>query len=219
MKVKAIICLAALIVAAACVPTGAARDNALDDVYFFGDSTTAHLSVRGGIPRDRVWSGVGNTMLFTSVLDKSVKIGDKLMTLAQAAAMYSPRVLVITVGASGGAGFLSEGRFKSIFKEMICRVRSSSPKTLLFVQSILPLSDKSKKYYKKLTKEAVLRANEWIKEVCAGEGVPYIDTHPLLTDESGYLRPEYQNDEYLHLTGAAYKVILENISESIAAKE
>jgi lysophospholipase L1-like esterase len=45
--------------------------------------------------------------------------------------------------------------------------------------------------------------------------VPYIDTHPLLVDESGYLRKEYQNDEYMHLTGSAYAVILENIKRSI----
>jgi lysophospholipase L1-like esterase len=94
-------------------------------------------------------------------------------------------------------------------------VKEASPGTKIYVQSILPLSDMSVKYYKRITKEAVLTANSWIREVCASLSVPYIDTYPLLTDGSGYLKKEYQNDEYMHLTGSAYAVILENIRRTI----
>ena len=118
---------------------------------------------------------------------------------------------VITVGASGGAGFLNESRFKAIYGKMIDGVRIASPGTKVIVQSIYPLSDKSVKYYKKLTKQAVSDANEWIGDVCRERGVPYLDVHSLLAGDDGYLRPEYQNDEYLHLTAAAYAVILNNL--------
>jgi lysophospholipase L1-like esterase len=124
-------------------------------------------------------------------------------------------VLVITLGVSGGAGVLGENDFKSIYREMLLSVKAASPGTKIYVQSILPLSDKSVNYYKKITKEAVLTANSWIREVCASLSVPYIDTHSLLTDNSGYLKKEYQNDEYMHLTGSAYAVILENIKKFI----
>ena len=43
------------------------RADPLDRVTFFGDSTTAHLAVRGGIPKTRVWSGPAGTVLFESV--------------------------------------------------------------------------------------------------------------------------------------------------------
>ena len=192
--------------------SAAARSRSIiDDVVFFGDSTTAHLAVRGNIPRERVWSGEGSTMLFTSVNDRSVKIDGELMSLAEAAERYRPKILVITVGASGGAGFLKESRFKSIYRKMIDGVRIASPETKIIVQSIYPLSDKSVKYYKKLTRQAVVEANGWIRDVCFEENVPYIDAHSLLADKNGYLRPEFQNDEYLHLTSAAYNVILNNI--------
>lgn len=183
----------------------------IDDVYFFGDSTTAHLAVRGEIARERVWSGEGSTMLFTSVCDRAVKIDGEMMTLAEAAARYRPKILVITVGASGGAGFLKEGRFKSIYKKMLDGVKIASPETKIIVQSIYPLSDRSVKYYKKLTRQAVVEANGWIRDVCREENVPYVDAHSILVDKNGYLRPEYQNDEYLHLTSAAYRAILSNL--------
>ncbi len=191
--------------------------SAPEGVYFFGDSTTAHMAVRGGVPAERVWSGEGSTVRFSSVnRERCVKLpSGGLVTLREAAARVKPRVLVITLGVSGGAGVLSEADFKSIYKAMLLSVKEASPGTKIYAQSILPLSDKSVKYYKRITKEAVIAANSWIREVCASLSVPYIDTHSLLTDGSGYLKKEYQNDEYMHLTGSAYAVILENISRSI----
>lgn len=193
-----------------------AVDEMFGRTFFFGDSTTAHLAVRGGIPRERVWSGEGNTMLYTDVLSQSVKIDGEKFSLWDAAKRYRPRVLIITIGASGGAGFLSEARFKSIYRTLIENVMSAAPDTKIIVQSIFPLSDRSKKYYKRLTREAVITANRWIKSVCDDVGVPYLDTHSLLCDKNGYLKPHFQNDEYLHLTSAAYDVILGNIRAYIA---
>lgn len=210
----AILCISTL-----CGTAVSADRTVLSDVTFFGDSTTAHLAVRGGIPKERVWSGEGSTMLFTSVLERSVKIKNELMTLPEAVKRYRPKVLVITVGASGGAGFLREDTFKSIYSKLIDGVKEASEDTVVIVQSILPLSDKSKKYYKKLTKQAVLTANEWIKDVCKEKHVPYLNSHDLLTDDSGYLKREYQNDEYLHLTSAAYKIILDNLSDFLEKSE
>ena len=197
--------------------TNVSAASAPEGVYFFGDSTTAHMAVRGGVPAERVWSGEGSTVRFSSVnRERCVKLpSGELVTLRAAAARIKPRVLVITLGVSGGAGVLSEADFKSVYRNMLLSVKEASPGTRIYVQSILPLSDMSVKYYKRITKEAVLAANGWIREVCASLSVPYIDTHSLLTDGSGYLKKEYQNDEYMHLTGGAYAVILENISRFI----
>ncbi len=186
-------------------------------VYFFGDSTTAHLSLRGGIPRERVLTGPDSTVKFSAVnREKCVKMADgSIVTLAEAAERIKPEILVITLGVSGGAGFLGEEDFKAIYRKMLLSVREASPNTVIIAQSILPLSDKSVKYYKKITKEKVVEANGWIKEVCASLSVKYINTHDLLTDTSGYLKKEYQNDEYMHLTAAAYEVILNNIGRAV----
>ena len=191
----------------------------LDCVTFFGDSTTAHLCVRGGIPKNRVWSGAGSTVLFETVNKiKCVHLSaeDRDMTLAEAVAYKKPPILVITLGVSGGAGILPKERFTAIYREMLSSVRKASPSTKILVQSILPLSDRSVKHYKTLTKSAVLQANGWIKALCAEMHIPYLDTYSLLIDPAtGYLKAEYQNDEYMHLTSAAYAVMLENIKKTI----
>ena len=193
----------------------ALSDDPIDRMTFFGDSTTAHLALRGGIPQERVWSGAGSTVLFETVnAVKCVRLQREKrdLTLPEALALKKPRILVITVGVSGGAGRLSEESFKEIYRELLRSAQKASPETKILVQSLLPLSDKSVKHYKRLTKEAVVQANGWVRELCGEMQIPYVDTHSLLIDpDTGYLKPEYQNDEYMHLTAAAYAVILENL--------
>ena len=195
--------------------TVADSDDPVERMTFFGDSTTAHLALRGGIPQERVWSGVGSTVLFETVnAVKCVHLQkeNRDLSLAEAVALKKPRILVITVGVSGGAGRLSRETFVSIYRELLLSVRKASPETKLLVQSLLPLSDQSVKHYKRLTKEAVVQANGWVGELCAELQIPYVDTHAKLIDpNTGYLKPEYQNDEYMHLTAQAYEVILANL--------
>lgn len=196
-----------------------AADTSLDRVTFFGDSTTAHLSVRGGIPKGRVWSGAASTVLFETVNKINcvhLSAENRDVTLAEAVRLKKPQILVITIGVSGGAGVLPKERFTATYREMLSSVRRASPSTKILVQSILPLSDRSVNHYKSLTKSAVTEANSWIKAICREMGVPYLDTHSLLIDpDTGYLKAEYQNDEYMHLTSAAYAVVLENIRKKI----
>lgn len=206
----------AVILIAVSVPFAAECADA-GDVYYFGDSTTAHLAVRGCVAREHVWSGEGSTMLFTAAGYAPIVMRDGTrLTLAQAVSLYRPKYLVITLGASGGAGFLGDEDFISVYDGIIDSVRDSSPDTVIFVQSILPLSDRSVKYYKKLCRESVLHANELIRAMCDRRGIVYIDTHSLLIGSDGYLKREYQYDEYLHLTRAAYKVVTANIDAEIS---
>ena len=202
-----------------CLPTLTASASSLDRVTFFGDSTTAHLSVRGGVSQNRVWSGAGSTVLFETVNKiKCVHLSAEGcdVTLAEAVRLKKPQILVITVGVSGGAGVLPRERFIATYREMLDSVRRASPSTKILVQSILPLSDRSVKHYKNLTKNSITEANGWIRGLCRELGVPYLDTHALLIDPAtGYLKAEYQNDEYMHLTSAAYAVVLENIRRKI----
>ena len=187
----------------------------VDRMTFFGDSTTAHLALRGGIPKERVWSGAGSTVLFETVnAVKCVHLQkeNRDVTVVEAVRCKKPQILVITVGVSGGAGRLTRESFVDIYRELLLSVQNASPETKILVQSLLPLSDRSVKHYKRLTKEAVLQANVWLRELCEEMRIPYVDTHAKLIDpDTGYLKPEYQNDEYMHLTASAYEIILENL--------
>ena len=107
-----------------------------DGIVFFGDSTTAHMKLRGGIPESRVWTGKANTVLFRTVCEgKPIYFEDeeRAVSLAEAARERKPKVLVITLGVSGGAGFMPEEKFVAVYEEMIDTVRKNSPETKIFV--------------------------------------------------------------------------------------
>lgn len=84
-------------------------------------------------------------------------------------------------------------------KKIIDRIGTESPKTKLYVQSIMPVGQRLSKKM-----ELVPGVNKAIEEYCAQKGVTYIDLHPALADENGWLRKDYSNDD-LHLLGEGYK--------------
>ncbi len=199
-------------------PARAMAGDVFSEVTFFGDSTTAHLAKRGGIPQSRVWSGKNSTVLFETVTKtRCVHLNGADYTLRDAVALQKPKILVVTLGVSGGAGTMPISRFTEIYREMLLSIKAASPDTKILVQSILPLADASVKHYRYLTKQSVISANQSIKALCAEMNIPYLDTHGRLIDPAtGYLKKEYQNDEYMHLTKAAYAVVLSSVREKLS---
>ena len=71
-----------------------------NDIVFFGDSTTAHMKLRGGIPAERVWSGKANTVLFRTVCEgKPIYFEDeeRAVSLAEAVREKQPKIPYIMI--------------------------------------------------------------------------------------------------------------------------
>lgn len=83
--------------------------------------------------------------------------------------------------------------------KIIDRIKSESPKTKLYVQSILPVSKDRVNRDRELR-----RANPVIKRICDEKGVTFIDLYSAFADEEGYLNKEYTIKDGLHLNGTGY---------------
>lgn len=82
---------------------------------------------------------------------------------------------------------------------IIERIQKESPKTKIYVQSILPVSKD------RVNRDIELRkANTAIKKICEDKGVTYIDINTAFSDENGHLKKEYTIADGLHLNGAGY---------------
>jgi hexosaminidase len=95
----------------------------------------------------------------------------------------------------------------SVLKNMLLiadYVKQQSPKTKLYVQSILPVNEVYGKFagHTKNT-ELIKKVNEQLKVSAAAHQYQYIDLHTAFSNESGKLKPELSNDG-LHLMGNAY---------------
>lgn len=100
-------------------------------------------------------------------------------------------------------GIPNEVIAKSI-QRIIARVKSASPKTKIYVQSLLPVNEAMlPKSYAAINTEKVNQLNVFLEQMAKEMGVNYINLHPALADETGSLRKELTIDG-LHLRQASY---------------
>lgn len=87
------------------------------------------------------------------------------------------------------------------------KVAKDSPKTKLYIQSILPVNPIYGKFLVVTEKSGeVLKINQGLQKLCADKGLQYIDVHSYLTgDDKVLLNPRLSNDG-LHLLGEGYVI-------------
>lgn len=86
------------------------------------------------------------------------------------------------------------------------RIRAASPKTQLFVQSILPLNESFQNFPKQFKgkQEQVIHINSQLSKYADKMKYAYLDLYSKFTDKSGNLEAKYATDG-LHLTAAGYQ--------------
>ncbi|RXK57754.1 beta-N-acetylhexosaminidase [Lacibacter luteus] len=95
----------------------------------------------------------------------------------------------------------------SVLKNMLLiadYIKQQSPKTKLYVQSILPVNELYGKFagHTKNT-ELIKKVNEQLKANAVAHRYQYVDLYNSFSNENGKLKPELSNDG-LHLMGRAY---------------
>ena len=115
-----------------------------------------------------------------------------------------------------GVNDLSKGVSKDTVYSNICRIaqkiRKDSPKTQVYVQSILPVNESFGLFKNHTNKTAdVLWVNAQLKTWCEKEQVQYVDLYGRFKNpDSELLNPQLTNDG-LHLTGDGYLLWVEII--------
>lgn len=90
------------------------------------------------------------------------------------------------------------------FERMLAIIRSHSPKTKIYLQSVFPVHEKmTGKEYKKITNALVVALNKKLKTMAPKYGAVYVDVFSQLIDGEGNLKKEYTHDG-IHLWPDAY---------------
>ncbi len=185
----------------------------LSHVVFLGDSTTAHMASRAKVSKMQIWATKSRYLnLSPRVTDEKIILPETgaEMTIAAAAAAAKPATLVITLGIDYGVYYYRNdgAKFAFYYEKLLDAIESSSPETTLILQSVFPVGRQSTA----ITNEMVDHANRVIKGIADKRGLFYLDSNPLLKDSEGYLAKEFcDSADGIHLTAAAYAVILKNL--------
>ncbi len=188
---------------------------------FFGESTTAHLSRRGGVldtPEGRacVWrDSSGTRMLSRRILSSTVDLyradgTRRTVSLTEALKSVRPARIVLSFGLNGIMGFIKDKEgFIGAYRALIDGVREHSPTTEIILQSVYPVRTSEGFSCDVATLNAhIVTLNAWISELARDTGSQYADTASVLRASDGSLLPQYDSGDGIHLTNEAYKRIL-----------
>ena len=141
--------------------------------------------------------------------DRVEWIGDRIDPIING----HPKKLFLMIGVNDlGAGRSPEDVASDI-ENVIQRFKQGSPKTTIYVQSILPYNTKIREKGKIVNPQIII-TNELLKEICLKNGIVYIDLHTIMKDENGDLKDEYTVDG-LHLNGKSYTLWAETIRKYV----
>lgn len=158
------------------------------DVVFWGDSLTARGS----------WQRLSESLVIENLGMDGETLAGLEERLYQVEAL-APRALFLMVGIND----LMEGtnHFLERYDGLLSQIEALLPETQVFVQSLLPVREG---FWPVPRKERIEQVNRALEELTHRHGMGYLNLYPVLADQDGTLKTEFQLDG-LHLTAKGYQ--------------
>ncbi len=115
-----------------------------------------------------------------------------------------PAKVFILIGVNDISRNIPDSCIIANHQKMVERIKKGSPRTKIYLQTILPVNNDFTKFPNHYNKdEHIAAVNAAMKELAAREGATLIDLNTAFQDEKGKLKKEFTYDG-LHLTAAGY---------------
>ena len=118
--------------------------------------------------------------------------------------LSKPKKLFIMIGINDISKSTPDNVIIDNYRKILDRVKAASPKTKVYVQSILPTNNEFKEFARHQNKDEHIRAvNKALQQLSLEKGCTYVDLHTTFLDSNGKLDRQYTNDG-LHINGYGY---------------
>ncbi|MEE0978920.1 MAG: GDSL-type esterase/lipase family protein, partial [Muribaculaceae bacterium] len=115
-----------------------------------------------------------------------------------------PAKIFLLCGVNDVSHNLTADSIASALGNLIDLIRTETPTTRLYVQSLLPINNSFGRYKAVKDKEQVIRdINKLLEPMAEEKGFTWINSHPAFVDADGNLDARFTNDG-LHLMGNGY---------------
>ncbi len=170
-----------------------------DSIVFLGDSLTFRTEWSELFPGKNVINrGIGS--------DTTEGVLDRLDSVIAA----QPKQIFLLIGVNDLKSRSVSATIQN-YSKIISRIQSESPKTEIFVQSLLPVNNK--KYGKILSNDKIRKMNTELRSLAENTGVQYIDLYSTFAENDQL--PEKYTVDGIHLTGKGYIHWRETIKEYV----
>ncbi|MBV4355930.1 family 20 glycosylhydrolase [Pinibacter aurantiacus] len=115
-----------------------------------------------------------------------------------------PKKVFLLIGVNDLAKGISTDSIVKNILLVASWIKQESPSSKLFIQSILPVSDRFKKFEGHTNKtDSILKVNSKLNSFASGYGYTFINLFPFFINQQGKLNEKFTNDG-LHLLGEGY---------------
>jgi len=115
-----------------------------------------------------------------------------------------PQKIFLMIGINDIAKGTPDSVIIANHQKIYDRIKTASPKTKLYVQSILPTNADFTEFKRHQNKDEHIRfVNEGLKRICTEQGLIYVDLYSRFLGADGKMDKRYTNDG-LHINGYGY---------------
>lgn len=167
----------------------------IDRLTFLCDSTSIGMRnyglLSGGTNTTQVWGTNSGSLRVSELMNGTIIFPSdgSEVTIADAAMISKPEILVICVGQDG-LNNVDETSFKASYTAMINNIRTASPNTTIICCSISSVPN-NYNGADKLTTIMISDANDWIRDICENTGVYFCDSGKSVGDGTGSVKESY----------------------------
>jgi lysophospholipase L1-like esterase len=173
------------------------------DIYFLGDSLTDGCEWNELFSNPKIKNrGING--------DTTEGILNRIDQLAQS----KPQKIFIMIGINDLFGNVDKNTILTNYQKIIKVITDNSPKTKIYIESILPFNSEIDKTNRKINNQDISNLDNNLKNLSNNSNIFYIDLYSLFLDSSGQLNPQYTLDG-IHLNGKGYIIWKNGISQYI----
>ncbi len=115
-----------------------------------------------------------------------------------------PKSVFLMIGINDIGRGVPVGIIAGKIQKIVEKIKTKSPKTIIYLQSILPVNDTIMPYdYMKNKSDKIVLLNKQVKSIAASENIRFLDLYSHFADGKGQLIPQYTTDG-IHLSAAGY---------------
>ena len=168
------------------------EEDYFDDAVFIGDSRTEGLLLNTGLSNATFYVHKGlmvDTVFTKPVINKDGKkcsVMDALKTTA-----FSKVYIMLGINETG---WVSSQIFQDKYGEIIDGIREINPEALIYIQGIMPVSNKVSSTHAYVTNPKIDEYNGLLRELAEEKQVYYIDTETAVAGEDGSLPSDAATD-------------------------
>lgn len=190
------------------VPLQPCVDNSFfNDVMFVGDSITTGIDLYDIVNGCSViaYTGINTSTILSKAVVRN-KQGTKV-TFLNAMKEYNPKHIFIMLGINGIA-FQSKENFLTGYRQFVDAVKAQHPNAIIYLQSILPVTNKKQNSDSRFANSKINSYNEGIQALALEKNVYYLNVAEAFKDAYGNL-PSKASSDGVHFGPAHYRLWIE----------